>query len=100
MIRCARRSFRPVNVGTNDEFGRIGEGFNRMASRLEDLYDNLEAKVAEKTASVQEKNTNLSQLYEMTTFLSQAVSIEDMNEAYRRIRSYTGSDACRGAPGG
>lgn len=22
-----------VNVGTNDEFGRIGEGFNRMASR-------------------------------------------------------------------
>jgi two-component system nitrate/nitrite sensor histidine kinase NarX len=84
-----------VNVGTNDEFGRIGEGFNRMASRLEDLYDNLEAKVAEKTASVQEKNTNLSQLYEMTTFLSQAVSIEDMNEGFiDRIRSYTGSDAC------
>ncbi|MDD7442747.1 MAG: histidine kinase [Sutterellaceae bacterium] len=84
-----------VDLGKKDEFGRIGEGFNRMASALEDLYSNLEAKVAEKTASVQEKNTNLSQLYEMTTFLSQNATVEEMTEGFiDRIRNYTQGDGC------
>lgn len=84
-----------VHIGRSDEFGQIGEGFNRMTARLEDLYNNLEEKVAEKTASVQEKNTNLAQLYEMTTFLSQSNGIEDMAEGFlERIRSYTKADAC------
>ena len=84
-----------AKIGRHDELGQIGEGFNRMTAKLEDLYNNLEEKVAEKTASVQEKNTNLAQLYEMTTFLSQSSSIEDMSEGFlERIQSYTQADAC------
>ena len=41
-----------VTPRSEDEIGRIAQGFNRMADRLEDLYNNLEQKVAEKTASV------------------------------------------------
>ena len=41
---------RVVVPQTEDEFCRIMTGFNRMADRLEDLYNNLEQKVAEKTA--------------------------------------------------
>ncbi len=84
-----------VHFKSHDEFGSIGEGFNRMAERLQDLYENLEGKVAEKTAAVQEKNRNLSQLYEMTTVLTQAATIDDMNDSFiEKIRSYTGSAAC------
>lgn len=84
-----------VRIGRRDELGQIGDGFNRMTERLEDLYNNLEEKVAEKTASVQEKNRSLSQLYEMTTFLSQSTSIDEMSEGFlERIQSYTKADAC------
>lgn len=82
-------------AGRHDELWQIGMGFNRMTERLEDLYNNLEEKVAEKTASVREKNTNLAQLYEMTTFLSQAGGIEEMCEGFlERIISYTKADGC------
>ena len=37
-----------VTPRSEDEIGRIAQGFNRMADRLEDLYNNLEQKVAEK----------------------------------------------------
>lgn len=78
-----------------DEIGRIASGFNRMADRLEDLYDNLEQKVAEKTESVEEKNRHLAQLYEITSFFSQQRGLEELTEGFvTRIVRYTGADAC------
>lgn len=84
-----------VTVRSEDEIGRIAQGFNRMADRLADLYDNLEQKVAEKTASVEEKNRHLAQLYEITSFFSQQRSIEELTEGFvERIVRYTEADAC------
>ncbi len=40
-----------------DEFGDLAAAFNRMAAALQDLYANMEAKVAERTATL--KSTNL-----------------------------------------
>ncbi|MBE5692109.1 MAG: HAMP domain-containing protein [Sutterella sp.] len=84
-----------VEVKSDDEIGRIAVGFNRMADRLEDLYNNLEQKVAEKTASVEEKNRHLAQLYETTSFFSQQRSIEELTDGFaERIVRYTEADAC------
>lgn len=79
----------------NDEIGRISAGFNRMADRLDDLYSNLEQKVAEKTAVVEEKNRHLAQLYEISSFFSRQRSLEDMNAGFaERVLRYTEADAC------
>lgn len=84
-----------VEVKSDDEIGRIAMGFNRMADRLEDLYNNLEQKVAEKTASVEEKNRHLAQLYETTSFFSQQRSLEELTDGFaERIVRYTEADAC------
>ncbi|MDO5531641.1 HAMP domain-containing protein [Sutterella sp.] len=84
-----------VPVIREDEIGRIAAGFNRMADRLEDLYENLEQKVAEKTASVEEKNRHLAQLYEITSFFSQQRSLEELTDGFaERIVRYTEADAC------
>lgn len=57
-----------VKVASRDEFGVLSEGFNEMARRLQDLYANLEDKVREKTLSVEEKNRQLTALYQVTSF--------------------------------
>ena len=38
-----------VEPGADDEFGALAAGFNRMATTLQGLYQNLETKVKEKT---------------------------------------------------
>lgn len=87
-------SARVPNCG-EDEIGQIAQGFNLMAERLEDSYDNLEQKVAEKTASVQEKNSYLAQLYEMTSFFAQQRSQEEIIEGFvSRIIRHADADAC------
>ena len=84
-----------IPISGQGELSEIARGFNRMAERLEDLYNNLETKVAEKTASVQEKNQNLQQLYDMTTFLSQRGTYEEICEGFlERVRSCCQADGC------
>ncbi|MCC2596820.1 type IV pili methyl-accepting chemotaxis transducer N-terminal domain-containing protein [Pusillimonas sp. MFBS29] len=65
-------------VETQDEFGVLASGFNRMADELEDLYGDLEARVLEKTAQLAEQNQELGALYDITAFLNQPNEIEDM----------------------
>ena len=57
---------------SEDEIGEIAAGFNEMAARLKDSHDNLEQKVAEKTASVEEKNSHLAQLLRLDHLLFHA----------------------------
>lgn len=100
-------SARVVVPKTEDEIGRITAGFNRMADRLEDLYNNLEQKVAEKTAVVEEKNRHLAQLYEMTAFFSRQRTFAEATDGFvERIIGYTEADGCaitlcsaKGGPG-
>ncbi|MGD9946548.1 MAG: type IV pili methyl-accepting chemotaxis transducer N-terminal domain-containing protein, partial [Burkholderiaceae bacterium] len=42
-----------VEEPSDDEFGALAQGFNRMAQTLQGLYQNLEAKVQEKTLRLQ-----------------------------------------------
>lgn len=46
-----------------DELGRLGQSFNRMTEELAKLYQNLEARVEQKTAELSRSNLSLELLY-------------------------------------
>jgi nitrate/nitrite-specific signal transduction histidine kinase len=51
-----------VPVTSQDEFGELAVGFNRMADELRDIYATLEQRVEEKTHSIETKNRELAAL--------------------------------------
>lgn len=65
-------------VETDDEFSELARGFNRMANHLQDLYNSLGERVAEKTRSLADKNRDLAMLYEVTTLLNEPGSTETL----------------------
>lgn len=69
-------------IESRDEFGSLAGGFNRMASHLSDLYRNLESKVSEKTRSLEQKNQELSTLYEVAALLNRPGTLEEMCRAF------------------
>jgi two-component system nitrate/nitrite sensor histidine kinase NarX len=73
-----------VEVGDDDEFGRLAEGFNRMAERLQDSYRSLEDKVREKTASLEREQARLQCLYEVTTRITTATSLDELAQGFAR----------------
>lgn len=76
------------------EFEAIASDFNAMADRLQDLVENLAGKVREKTEAVEEKNRNLSHLYELTSFVTQQHSVDEMCEGFAsRMMQYTEADS-------
>ncbi len=70
--RMAAREFSlRLPVESRDEFGTLTEGFNRMAGELQDLYQDLETRVRNKTAELARHNRDLETLYDLTAFLGQ-----------------------------
>ncbi|WP_220636176.1 type IV pili methyl-accepting chemotaxis transducer N-terminal domain-containing protein [Georgfuchsia toluolica] len=65
-------------VVSQDEIGELATGFNRMADHLQDLYATLEQRVADKTRSVEEKNRELALLYEITAYLAEPATLEEL----------------------
>ena len=59
-----------IDVDTQDEFGQVAAGFNRMAGTLQSLYDGLEAQVAAKTQRIEAQRARLAALYEVSAFLA------------------------------
>jgi len=51
-----------VPVTSEDEFGELAVGFNRMADELRDIYATLEQRVEEKSRSIEAKNRELAAL--------------------------------------
>ncbi len=83
-----------VDVDTQDEFGQVAAGFNRMAVTLASLYGGLESQVQSKTARVEAQRARLEALYEVSAFLARATTIEELSRGFtQRVRAVMGADA-------
>ncbi len=71
-------------VETRDEFGELAEGFNRMASHLQDLYATLEERVAEKTRDLADRNRELAELYGVAQLLNEPAVTEELCRGFLR----------------
>jgi two-component system nitrate/nitrite sensor histidine kinase NarX len=81
-------------VESQDEFGVLATGFNRMAGHLSDLYRTLERRVADKTRSLADKNEELATLYEVAALLAEPGSAEGLcRELLRKVGARLGAGA-------
>ena len=83
-----------IEVDTEDEFGQVAAGFNRMAATLESMYVGLESQVEAKTRHIEAQRVRLEALYEVSAFLAQATSIEELARGFtQRVRTLMKADA-------
>ncbi len=83
-----------VEVASNDEFGALSAGFNRMAETLQGLYQNLEAKVQEKTLRLETEHARLAALYEAAAFVAHAANLDELAQGFaRQLRRVARADA-------
>ena len=83
-----------IDVDTQDEFGQVAAGFNRMAATLQSLYEGLEAKVQAKTQRIEAQRARLEALYEVSAFLAKANTIEELSKGFsQRVRAVMKADA-------
>jgi two-component system nitrate/nitrite sensor histidine kinase NarX len=66
-----------LDVVSNDEFGQVASGFNRMAATLQSLYGNLEAQVIAKTQRSAAQKERLEGLYGVSAFLAQTNDLSE-----------------------
>ena len=74
-----------VEVLTQDEFGVLSDGFNRMAQTLQGLYHHLEDKVREKTLSLEAQHARLAALYEAAAFVARPSSMEALAQGFAKL---------------
>lgn len=80
-----------VEIVSNDEMGELAEGFNFMAEKLEELYGNLEKKVREKTEALEDRNKELSILYDVVASLNKTLSLEELLLIFlEKLQEYLG----------
>jgi two-component system nitrate/nitrite sensor histidine kinase NarX len=83
-----------VEAGRDDEFGALSASFNRMAQRLQGLYEGLESKVREKTESLEAQHARLSVLYESAAFVARAATLDELAKGIaKQTRLAGGADA-------
>jgi len=71
-----------VDRVTRDEFGSLAQGFNSMAGHLQSMYQNLEARVSEKTVELEDKRERLETLYSMTTLVAHAGNLDELARGF------------------
>ena len=83
-----------VEVDTQDEFGQVAAGFNVMATRLQSLYDGLEAQVEAKTRRIESQRARIETLYDVSAFLASANTIDELSKGFaQRVRVVMKADA-------
>jgi len=82
-----------VHSTSTDEFGTLADGFNEMAQQVQSVHQNLEARVAEKTAELQEKRERLEALYNITSLVGKASSLQELTAGFvQRLRPIAHAD--------
>ena len=94
MARMKEKDFSVrLEVQSDDEFGQLTQGFNQMADRLQALYGNLEARVHEKTAALEDQNRELALLYDCAAFLQRPQPVAAVCDGFmQRISDYFKAD--------
>lgn len=83
-----------VAVESSDELGELAAGFNHMAETLQSMYQGLEAKVAEKTRDLQAERSRLATLYEVSTGVVEADTLDELCKGFaQKVRRLSGADA-------
>lgn len=83
-----------IAVDTQDEFGQVAGGFNRMAATLQSLYGGLEAQVQVKTQRIEAQRARLEALYEVSAFLAGANTIDELARGFsQKVRTVMKADA-------
>ncbi len=83
-----------VESVSDDEFGALAEGFNRMAETLQGLYGSLEAKVRSKTLHLEAERARLAALYEAAAFVARAGTLDELAQGFaRQVRVVARADA-------
>ena len=83
-----------VTAESADEFGELAAGFNHMAETLQGLYQGLERQVEVKTRDLESKRQRLAALYEVSNFLVQKHTLEELAHGFaQKIRRISGADA-------
>jgi two-component system, NarL family, nitrate/nitrite sensor histidine kinase NarX len=83
-----------VDDSRQDEFGQLAGGFNAMAARLQALYRSLESRIAEKTASLEQKRERLAGLYELSNIVAGAEDLPSLARGVaRQSRGLARADA-------
>ena len=76
------------------EFQELATGYNHMAENLRALYHGLEEQVQAKTQDLQAERSRLEALYEVSIFLAQAGSLEELGRGFaQKLRRISGADA-------
>jgi two-component system nitrate/nitrite sensor histidine kinase NarX len=83
-----------VEVSSQDEFGALSDGFNRMAETLQGLYQTLEAKVQDKTLHLEAERVRLATLYDAAGLVARAGTLEELAQGFaRQVRRVARADA-------
>jgi two-component system, NarL family, nitrate/nitrite sensor histidine kinase NarX len=83
-----------VPSDSDDEFGALAAGFNRMASTLQEFTRGLEAKVYEKTETLRAERERLAALYECSEQVARSGSLDGLAQGFvRQARRVARADA-------
>ncbi len=83
-----------VHSSSRDEFGMLAAGFDDLATHLESMYHNLEAKVLEKTSELHEKRERLQALYDITALRERSTTLEELATGFtQRVMQIAHADA-------
>lgn len=84
-----------LQVGTANEFGKVAQGFNLMAAKLNEVYDTLENRVAEQTQALVKRNQDLAVLYAMTSLFQEQHELSVLVQVFmHKMKVFSGADAC------